>query len=229
MTSQESLFSKYDVILADPPWSYSDRGASGSMKPSGAATHYSTMSNKQICRLDVGLYAARDSLLFMWVTAPQLPVGMMAMRAWGFTFKTVAFTWVKTGRTEPARLDASRLMRADGMGRGPSIAAAKAIEEAGLLMPKFPIGQGSYTRANPEFVLLGRRGNGVPRIDKGVRAEVLAKRGPHSAKPDEVQTRIERLVGDAPKKIELFARRRRPGWDAWGNEIDSDVNIEVAR
>ena len=40
----------------------------------------------------------------------------------------------------------------------------------------------------------------------------------HSRKPAEVRERIVRLLGDVPR-IELFARERVPGWDAWGNEV----------
>jgi len=94
-------------------------------------------------------------------------------------------------------------------------------------MPAFPIGQGSYSRANPEFVLLGMRGKGVPRLDAGVRSEVLAPRGEHSQKPDKVIQSIDRLVGPDVTKIELFARRKYPGWAVWGNEVQSDEVEEL--
>lgn len=41
----------------------------------------------------------------------------------------------------------------------------------------------------------------------------------HSAKPDETRKRIVELLGDVPR-IELFARKRTPGWDAWGDELE---------
>ncbi len=40
----------------------------------------------------------------------------------------------------------------------------------------------------------------------------------HSVKPDETRRRIVELMGDVPR-VELFARQRAPGWDAWGDEI----------
>ncbi len=40
----------------------------------------------------------------------------------------------------------------------------------------------------------------------------------HSKKPEEVRTRIVELVGNLPR-IELFARQKIDGWDAWGNEL----------
>lgn len=82
-------------------------------------------------------------------------------------------------------------------------------------------GMGNYTRANAEVCLLG--------VSKGFRAServkshrvhqiVEAPVGRHSAKPPEVRDRIVELLGDVPR-IELFARERAEGWDAWGNEI----------
>ena len=46
----------------------------------------------------------------------------------------------------------------------------------------------------------------------------------HSKKPEEARRRIERLMGDVPL-VELFARRKTPGWDAWGNEVESDIQM----
>lgn len=77
-------------------------------------------------------------------------------------------------------------------------------------------GLGYWTRANAEIVLLATRGK-PKRIEKGVAQLVIAPAGEHSAKPHEVRTRIERLMGDVPR-IELFARSGAPGWDSWGLE-----------
>lgn len=46
----------------------------------------------------------------------------------------------------------------------------------------------------------------------------------HSKKPEISYTIIERLYPDL-SKIELFCREIRPGWSAWGNEIESDINL----
>lgn len=40
----------------------------------------------------------------------------------------------------------------------------------------------------------------------------------HSKKPDETRRRIVELLGDVPR-LEMFARQRAEGWDAWGNEV----------
>lgn len=80
----------YDVVLADPPWRYNDRGSNGA-----AENHYSTMAMKDICDLPVSELAAQDSVLFLWVTWPLLVEGLEVMKAWDFQYKTQAFTWVK--------------------------------------------------------------------------------------------------------------------------------------
>jgi N6-adenosine-specific RNA methylase IME4 len=79
-------------------------------------------------------------------------------------------------------------------------------------------GMGHYTRANPEFVLLGMRGS-LKRKNADVHSVVKAPRIPRNGKPDEVRTRIERLFGRR-KRIELFAIQEYPGWVCLGNEID---------
>ncbi len=53
----------------------------------------------------------------------------------------------------------------------------------------------------------------------------LEENSKHSKKPDEFRKRIERMFGDVPK-VELFARQKTDGWDVWGNEVSSDVQID---
>jgi len=59
----------------------------------------------------------------------------------------------------------------------------------------------------------------LPRLDAGVRQLVVEPRREHSRKPDRIADDIVRLFGDRPR-IELFARTKRPGWEAWGNQVD---------
>ena len=51
---------------------------------------------------------------------------------------------------------------------------------------------------------------------------VIAHLEQHSKKPDEVRDKIIKLMGDVPR-VELFARQKTPGWDVWGNEVESDI------
>lgn len=90
---------KYSVIYADPPWHYrvwSKKGAGRS-----AESHYSTMSLEDIKALPVHRLAAKDCALFLWVTFPLLKEAWPVMDAWGFSYKSVAFVWVKQNRKAP--------------------------------------------------------------------------------------------------------------------------------
>ncbi|MFO1074849.1 MAG: MT-A70 family methyltransferase [Geminicoccaceae bacterium] len=156
----------YRAIYADPPWrfaTYSDKG-----KGRSAEAHYDCLSLPEIMALPVAEWAAPDCVLLMWTTDPMLPQALEVLRAWGFTYKTVGFYWVKLnkGKTPP-------------------------WQERDLFT-----GMGFWTRANPEMCLLAtrghprRRGTDVPRV-------LVAPRREHSRKPLETYERIERLV-DGP-------------------------------
>lgn len=84
-------------------------------------------------------------------------------------------------------------------------------------------GLGYWTNGNAELCLFARKGN-PRRIAKNIKQIVLSPRGEHSRKPIEVRERIVQLMGDLPR-IELFARRKVEGWDCWGNEVESDVEL----
>ncbi len=88
---------KYRVIYADPPWSYSDKqavkGAFGT--GTGAADgHYPTMTLAKLSALPVADLAAKDAVLFLWVTSPLLPDGLKLASDWGFKYKA-SFIWDK--------------------------------------------------------------------------------------------------------------------------------------
>ena len=85
---------KYNIIYADPPWRYQQKNLLGA-----AEHHYSTMSVKDICGLKVEEIAAKDCVLFLWATFPQLPEALRVIKAWGFQYKTVAFVWLKQNKS----------------------------------------------------------------------------------------------------------------------------------
>lgn len=78
-------------------------------------------------------------------------------------------------------------------------------------------GLGNWTRSNAELCLLATRGK-PKRMSAGIHSLVVAPVGRHSAKPPQVLDQIVRLMGDVPR-VELFARERAEGWDAWGDEV----------
>ena len=86
---------KYKIIYADPAWSYSDKrkGTLG-----GAENHYKTMRTEDIKNLGVADIADENSILFLWVTFPMLQEGLDVIKAWGFKYKTLGFSWIKLNK-----------------------------------------------------------------------------------------------------------------------------------
>ena len=88
----------------------------------------------------------------------------------------------------------------------------------------FHFGLGYYTRANSEPCLLATRGHVPKPKARDIQALICSPIREHSRKPDEQYAKIERLYPDGPY-LEMFARRKRDGWSAWGNEIENDIEI----
>ena len=84
---------KYDIIYADPPWQFLTWSNKG--KGRSAEKHYVTMAKYDIQKLPISNISAENSVLFLWATAPCLIEALELIKAWGFTYKTVGFTWVK--------------------------------------------------------------------------------------------------------------------------------------
>jgi N6-adenosine-specific RNA methylase IME4 len=153
---------KYRAILADPPWRFDCWSGKG--KARSADNHYCTMTIDEIMALPVTSLAADNCVLFMWTCWPVLQISFRVLDAWGFNYKTCAFSWMKA---DPYRLFADE---------------------------KTPFaGMGYWTRANTEPCLLATRGK-PKRIGADVRQGIISPRREHSRKPDCVHGRIEHLV-----------------------------------
>lgn len=87
---------KYNIIYADPAWSFSNKNTGGNMK-SGASNHYDTMSVKDMAKLPIEDLAGDNCVLFMWWVGSQPEEAIELAKAWGFKLKTMTgFNWVKT-------------------------------------------------------------------------------------------------------------------------------------
>jgi protein gp37/N6-adenosine-specific RNA methylase IME4 len=153
---------RYAVILADPPRRYETWTAAGTGR--SAEQHYQTQSTDWIASLPIRDLAADDCILFLWATFPLLKDALRVVEAWGFTYKTAAFTWVKLSPKS-----------------GNSFA------------PKLHTGLGHWTRSNAEVCFLATRGS-PHRLAADVHSVIEAPIRKHSRKPDEQYDRIERLV-----------------------------------
>lgn len=91
MQIPENWDGKYNIIYADPPWKYDDCNRGG-----GAARHYDVMSIEDLCKMNVQDLAADDCVLFMWACYPMFQEALDLIKAWGFTYKTIGFQWIKT-------------------------------------------------------------------------------------------------------------------------------------
>lgn len=178
----------YGVIYADCPWQFNCWSGKGTDR--AVENHYDTMSVAELSALPVGSLAAPDCALIIWICWPILPEALEVIKAWGFDYKSCAFSWMKA--------DVSTLNMFEG--------------EVDASM-----GMGYYTRANSEAALLATRGN-PKRLNADVRQGIIAPKREHSRKPDGVHQRIERLFGGP--YLDLFARQRRKNWTSWGDEIE---------
>lgn len=184
----------FGTILADPPWQFQSWtngrwSGDGKVFTPPKAPEYDTMSIDQIAAMPVAKLAAKNSVLFMWGVWFMLPDVLRVVDAWGFTYKTCAFNWIKADITQ---ID---LFRVDA---------------------DTQLGLGYWTRQDSEFCLLATRGS-PKKKNSDVHQGIIERRRQHSRKPDCVHERIERLV--AGPYMELFARQTRPGWTSWGNEV----------
>jgi N6-adenosine-specific RNA methylase IME4 len=178
---------KYQIIYADPPWSYKVWSKKGMGR--SAESHYPTMNKIDIQNLPINKISDKNCILFLWVTAPCLIEGLELIDKWGFKYKTIGFTWVKKNKRQNTWF----------------------------------WGMGYWTRANSELCLIATKGM-IKRISASVHQIIDTPIEEHSKKPAIVRNRIVELMGNLPR-IELFARQKTEGWDVWGNEVISDIEL----
>lgn len=192
---------KFNIILADPPWSYYTWTPKGTGR--NADQHYQTQSLDWIASLPVQSICADDCVLFLWATWPNLEAAFNTIKEWGFTYKTLGFDWCKltsTGdhwhigngyytraNTEPCLLATrGKILERLDMGVKQLIATREAIPDSAIVAPL----------------------------------------GKHSAKPAEQYRRIDRLFGTQLPRAELFARKRRAGWVSLGRDLSGLDMVE---
>lgn len=83
---------------------------------------------------------------------------------------------------------------------------------------------GPYTTKSSELCLLGIKGHVTKYIGTRPRQIVIKKREEHSKKPDVVRDRISKMFPNC-NKLEMFARSYNDEWDVFGNEVESDVEL----
>lgn len=190
---------KYQIIYADPAWKYQN----GGVPQGGVDKQYPTMKLEDIKNLPINKIADDNCILFIWATFPLLKEALEVIGAWGFEYKTLGFSWIKTNKRQ--NLKQSSFLPTD-------------------FIDDF-FGIGYYTKSNCEVCLLAVKGSGAKLVKSNcVASTIISPRREHSRKPDETRERIVELVGDIPR-VELFARQKTAGWDVWGNQVESDIAL----
>jgi N6-adenosine-specific RNA methylase IME4 len=181
----------FDLVLVDLPLAWHARSSKGEGR--SPQHHYETTDVAALCRLPVADLLAKDAAVCVWVYGPRLPDTLKVIEAWGLTYKSELFTWIKITAAGRPRMGNGKTTR-------------KTSENMWLA-----------TRGHGLPIV----DHGVSQaIEDDPAAEaIFARRGPHSEKPEEAYQRLERLFGEV-RRLDMFARCERPGWTVWGNEID---------
>jgi N6-adenosine-specific RNA methylase IME4 len=195
----------YDLIMVDPPWPTTLRSPKGEGK--SFTRHYGAMSFEQIAALPVGQLASKNCVLMLWATWGLLLHGGDPKRH---------FAGADAGRSP-----VGETMQGWGfryVTGGPWLKRT--------VTGKLAFGCGYRLRDCNEPFLLGV--TGAPVTSRRERNLIEGLRREHSRKPEEAFAWCERLMPDA-RKLELFSRQSRPGWDSWGLEAGKfDPVVQVA-
>ena len=186
---------KYNIIYADPPWSFGNRMYSSNKNDHHRAITraYSVMTTKDIMSIPVKDITDDDAICFMWTTDAHIPDALKVMEEWGFTYKTIAFIWNKKEKS----------------GKQVCFMGQWTMKGSEIVL----LG----TKGKMTQYLKSRK---VRQLTEAER-----KRKIHSRKPQEIRDKICEMFGSDLPRIELFAREKTEGWDVWGNEVNCDINL----
>lgn len=195
---------RFDVVVVDPPWAYNNFETVRALQSGGrggqAEHHYRTIGS------DGGTEINRRTGEGWENVVAAFPVDEVVRET------AALFLWT----TNPKLPFAFRVLEGWGFDYQTTITWVKVRKDGGVHRG----GIGWYFRGATEHVLFGTR-NGF-RIPAELREAnvVLARKSRHSVKPEEFYDLVERVVPDA-ERLDVFARRRRPGWEVWGDEVES--------
>lgn len=228
---------KFQICVADPCWSFSD-SLKMSKTPRGASSNYKVMTLNDIKALPVNsIMDPNGSILALWVPSSFLQDGLDTMTAWGFKQKQT-YIWVKTKKSLALSTQAYKLAVDLHDKIIAHVPKAKIISNAIIdLNATLSFGMGHLFRQTHEICLIGTNNNKIYKLlqNKSQRSVSLYQNDKHSKKPEHLQDSLD-LMFPNTNKIELFARRSRPGYVCIGNETtmtlgesidDSLVNLQT--
>lgn len=182
----------YELIFADPPWPTQMRSPKGEKK--SPAAHYHLMSFDEIKALPVGQLAAPDCVLFLW--------GVWNLLLQGSDPFNRHFDCGRSPLGEVIQSWGFRYV-------------AGGAWHKRTVHGKTAFGTGYRVRSACEPFLIAVIGN--PKTSRAERNLIDGLAREHSRKPEEAYAWCERYMPNA-RRVELFSRSSRPGWDAWGHE-----------
>lgn len=188
---------KYQLVYADPPWHFATWSKKGAGR--SAEQHYDTHTLQELADMKISHITENDAILLMWATCPCLKQAIKLGSAWGFTYKTVAFVWVKENKG-----NSSLFM---GMGY-----YTRANAEIVLLFTKGkPLKRLAHDISQ---VLIAPRQRHSEKPDE-IRLRIERLFGDVA--------RIELFARDRPG--DLFNTNRFDGWDVYGNEVTGSIQL----
>lgn len=199
----------FDVIVCDPPWTFSDKlNKMKSKTKRSAISQYPTLSMKDLEDLDVkSLSNPAGTLLVLWCPSTLLEKGYKIVRAWGFVPKQT-FVWVKEKKNSIKLIKKGVVSNLNNTVR---------------------VGMGHMFRQSHELAIVATMGSPYKKLQNRSQTSVAFDLNlGHSKKPETLQDRLDIMFPDCDK-LEMFARRVRPNWTVVGNEIDGkDIRQAIA-
>jgi N6-adenosine-specific RNA methylase IME4 len=192
------------VLVADPPWEFSD-----ALGTRGAAANYDVQEASWIERIQLPTFDSSGALLFMWRVGAMVEEAYRCVRAWGFTPKS-EIVWRKLTTKGNLSFGMGRYTRWVHEGCIIAVRGKNPVDNHGI-RSMFDAEEPWDEETNNRFMQVEALGGTFE-----------ASMSNHSQKPEEFFDIVEHLVPQGPY-VELFARRHRPGWFCYGNELGHNI------
>jgi N6-adenosine-specific RNA methylase IME4 len=217
---------KFNIICIDCPWSFSDE-LNMSEVARGASSQYSVLNFEELKKLKISEISDNDALIVSWTPSSLLQEGLDLLKSWGFQHKQMV-VWNKTVK-DPFKSIKSKLKNIN-LDNQSSI---DQIFDTFNYQEMLGFGMGRLWRNCHEVALIGTKGKIYKHLkNKSQRTVHFHQNERHSKKPENLQDQLDIMFpGEDMKKIEIFARRTRPGWTCIGNEVCSgeDIRDSISR
>ncbi len=211
---------KYSILSIDCPWSFKDELLMEQVDR-GASSQSPVLNFEELKKLKIPELSADDSIIVSWTPSSLLQEGLEMIKGWGFR-QTQVIVWNKTVK-DPFKNIKNELKKSD-------LSDKKNID---LIFDKFNynnilgFGMGRLWRNCHEMALVGVKGKIYKHLkNKSQRTVHFHENEKHSKKPEAIQDQLDIMFPDSNlNRLEIFARRVKPGWTCIGNEVSSGEDI----